>query len=98
MGSCNRVSCPYRGKAHPMEKGACLCHQKAIDESKSMELIEESTTNCSQCKHAVHKFTGCNHMTCRCGHQFCYICGGPWEDKCIENGCPQFDEDEEEEE
>lgn len=31
---------------------------------------------CSKCKYWVHKSDGCDHMTCRCGHEFCYICGG----------------------
>jgi hypothetical protein len=33
----------------------------------------------------VEKTSGCDHMTCRCGYQFCYICGGKWSSnhKCI---------------
>ena len=30
---------------------------------------------CSRCKYWVEKNDGCNHMTCRCGYEFCYICG-----------------------
>ena len=26
----------------------------------------------------VEKNLGCNHMTCRCQYQFCYLCGGQW--------------------
>lgn len=33
---------------------------------------------CSNCKFVVERTEGCNHMTCRCKHQFCYICGGDW--------------------
>jgi hypothetical protein len=33
---------------------------------------------CSQCKNVIEKNLGCNHITCRCGHQFCYVCGGDW--------------------
>ncbi|KAL4481839.1 hypothetical protein ABPG74_007928 [Tetrahymena malaccensis] len=33
---------------------------------------------CLKCKMWVEKTTGCDHMTCRCGYQFCYKCGGPY--------------------
>ena len=31
---------------------------------------------CPKCQFWVEKNTGCNHMTCMCGMQFCYQCGG----------------------
>lgn len=30
---------------------------------------------CPKCKVHIDKAYGCNHMTCRCGHTFCYSCG-----------------------
>ena len=30
---------------------------------------------CPYCKHWVEKTQGCNHISCRCGHHFCYNCG-----------------------
>lgn len=33
---------------------------------------------CSRCSRMVEREYGCNHMTCRCGNEFCYECGGPW--------------------
>ena len=35
-------------------------------------------TRCPGCATLVELSTGCNHMRCRCGTQFCYICGGRW--------------------
>ena len=30
---------------------------------------------CEKCKHVVEKREGCNLMKCRCGYNFCYLCG-----------------------
>jgi hypothetical protein len=26
----------------------------------------------------IDKFNGCNHVTCICRHEFCYVCGADW--------------------
>ncbi|XP_015948237.2 E3 ubiquitin-protein ligase RSL1 [Arachis duranensis] len=33
---------------------------------------------CSKCRIYVEKNEGCSHISCRCGHHFCYACGKPW--------------------
>ncbi|KAK8028452.1 hypothetical protein PG991_005508 [Apiospora marii] len=33
---------------------------------------------CKKCWTMVELRTGCYHITCRCGAQFCYNCGTPW--------------------
>ncbi|QHO22742.1 E3 ubiquitin-protein ligase [Arachis hypogaea] len=33
---------------------------------------------CSKCRIYVEKNEGCSHISCRCGHHFCYVCGKPW--------------------
>lgn len=43
---------------------------------------------CQQCKRLVELSIGCNHMTCLCGAEFCYVCGTTWK-QCL---CPCFDE------
>ncbi|KAK4210438.1 hypothetical protein QBC37DRAFT_442729 [Rhypophila decipiens] len=44
---------------------------------------------CYKCRELVELTQGCNHMICRCGAQFCYVCGGKWK-SCL---CAQFQED-----
>ncbi|KAI0119270.1 hypothetical protein F4814DRAFT_234338 [Daldinia grandis] len=39
---------------------------------------EQHWQRCQNCWAMVELNTGCNHMTCRCGFGFCYVCGGRW--------------------
>ena len=32
------------------------------------------TNKCPKCEIPIEKTTGCPHMTCPCGHQFCWFC------------------------
>ncbi|KAK0740464.1 hypothetical protein B0T18DRAFT_332669 [Schizothecium vesticola] len=50
---------------------------------------QEGWQRCSTCKAFVELQTGCNHITCRCGGQFCYTCGARWK-TC---SCAQWDEE-----
>ncbi|KAJ3496296.1 hypothetical protein NLG97_g2761 [Lecanicillium saksenae] len=50
---------------------------------------EEGWQQCYACNHLVELNTGCNHMTCRCKSEFCYVCGKKWK-TC---DCEQWDED-----
>ncbi|KAI0130713.1 hypothetical protein F4814DRAFT_444849 [Daldinia grandis] len=49
---------------------------------------EEGWQRCSNCRSMVELNAGCYHVTCRCGAQFCYLCGQRWK-TCH---CPQWDE------
>ena len=42
------------------------------------------TTNsrmCPGCSMWVERTSGCNHMTCRCGTEWCYVCETPWSNR-----------------
>ncbi|EHK18242.1 uncharacterized protein TRIVIDRAFT_159594 [Trichoderma virens Gv29-8] len=49
---------------------------------------ENGWQRCYSCRRVVDLSTGCNHITCRCGAQFCYVCGLQWK-TCT---CDQWDE------
>ncbi|GAB4815539.1 hypothetical protein N2152v2_002585 [Parachlorella kessleri] len=34
---------------------------------------------CAQCRHMIELGEGCRHMTCKCGYEFWYACGKPWQ-------------------
>ncbi|CAN8097457.1 unnamed protein product [Discula destructiva] len=39
---------------------------------------EAGWQRCYSCRRLVELRTGCNHITCRCNAQFCYVCAAPW--------------------
>ena len=45
---------------------------------------------CHKCFAMVELRSGCRHVTCTCGAQFCYVCGAPWH-TC---DCTETDQDE----
>lgn len=47
---------------------------------------------CVMCKNLVELSTGCYHIYCRCGHEFCYTCGAEWIGKKPTCKCPIWDE------
>ena len=36
---------------------------------------DNKTVKCVRCSALVQRNEGCNHMTCTCGHEFCWLCG-----------------------
>ncbi|KAI3797564.1 hypothetical protein L1987_32822 [Smallanthus sonchifolius] len=47
-----------------------------VDDNMLMNLAKNKNwMRCSNCKFFVEKVDGCKHISCRCGHEFCYGCG-----------------------
>ncbi|KAE8396149.1 hypothetical protein BDV23DRAFT_193006 [Aspergillus alliaceus] len=46
----------------------------------------EKWRRCFNCRTMVELQHGCNHITCRCGREFCYVCGLVWK-SC---SCPRW--------
>lgn len=60
-----------------------LVHEALRDRSSSW-LLEESQP-CPRCLVLARRETGCNSVVCRCGTNFCFRCGGPFDD--WDSGC-----------
>ncbi|KAF9879757.1 IBR domain-containing protein [Colletotrichum karsti] len=63
-----------RGPQHdnadcPQDRDMALTHALAE---------EEGWRRCGKCLALVEHREACQHMTCRCGYQFCYVCGIQW--------------------
>ncbi|KZF21187.1 hypothetical protein L228DRAFT_248965 [Xylona heveae TC161] len=77
-------------------KICCLCNAKwhtrreCPNDEETKRFIEvakqEGWQRCFNCKAMVELKEGCNHMTCRCGAEFCMICARRWK-TC---DCPWF--------
>lgn len=49
------------------------------EDRKFMMLVKGAKfKQCPNCKFWVEKNEGCDHMTCRCKYEFCYVCGGKY--------------------
>ncbi|XP_021890065.1 probable E3 ubiquitin-protein ligase ARI11, partial [Carica papaya] len=48
---------------------------------------------CQQCRRMIELTQGCYHMTCRCGHEFCYSCGAEYREGPQTCQCAFWDED-----
>ncbi|KAI1733368.1 hypothetical protein F4680DRAFT_455073 [Xylaria scruposa] len=80
IGDCNvcgRRTCKTcRAKSH---FGACDKTKIQADEEaeNNVYLLAESNgwKRCPNCLNLIQKSGGCNHMTCNCGENFCYLCG-----------------------
>ncbi|KAF3012332.1 hypothetical protein E8E14_004272 [Neopestalotiopsis sp. 37M] len=62
---------------------------------RTEELAEsEGWKRCHRCRALVEHREACQHMTCRCGAQFCYVCGAPWRTcGCTEGQLRQIKQD-----
>ncbi|KAK4204522.1 hypothetical protein QBC40DRAFT_303409 [Triangularia verruculosa] len=73
-------------------KKAAHANSDCPEDPSTQELIrlaeEEGWQRCYSCARFVELDRGCHHITCRCGAQFCYVCGERWK-TCL---CPQWEE------
>ncbi|KAF4975314.1 hypothetical protein FZEAL_7879 [Fusarium zealandicum] len=63
-----------RGPAHAGDE----CPQDPDMNLTNLLAEEEGWKRCFNCNALVEHREACQHMTCRCGRQFCYVCGRQW--------------------
>ncbi|CAM4897906.1 unnamed protein product [Rotaria socialis] len=89
-------------KQEPHFPARCSSYREYIDEVyRNGDLTTEYNAkilvrgrNCVSCNYFIEKNGGCNHMTCRCGAQFCWVCTGYWKDHFGPRGefaCPKHE-------
>eukprot|EP01128_Nolandella_sp_AFSM9_P003276 TRINITY_DN1398_c0_g1_i2.p1 TRINITY_DN1398_c0_g1~~TRINITY_DN1398_c0_g1_i2.p1 ORF type:complete len:508 (-),score=45.73 TRINITY_DN1398_c0_g1_i2:100-1623(-) len=74
--------------------------RKATDESANVLWMIANTKKCPKCRNSIEKNGGCMHITCSkksagCGHEFCWLCRGPWSEHGSTTGgyynCNKYD-------
>lgn len=76
------------------------CEEVEKNDEKSLRLHMESKMTaallrtCVKCNRQFFKTEGCNHMTCTCGAEMCYVCGetlkkGKWSQHFASNEHPE---------
>ncbi|KAK3029699.1 hypothetical protein RJ639_039833 [Escallonia herrerae] len=53
----------------------------------------ESRRRCQQCRRMIELTHSCYHVTCRCGHKFCYSCGAEYRDGQQTCQCASWEEE-----
>lgn len=94
---CNRLFCiscqvPWHDNI------TCADYMKSFlflssDEAKLKSLATKNRwRECIKCKNLIELAAGCYHIYCRCGYEFCYICGAAWINKKPTCRCRIWDE------
>ena len=74
--ACHNLLCTFcQQPAHPW---ASSCNREDDTAMIDHLLQENGWQRCPGCGAVVELSFGCNHMTCRCGAEFCYECGTGW--------------------
>eukprot|EP00026_Physarum_polycephalum_P014697 Phypoly_transcript_15243.p1 GENE.Phypoly_transcript_15243~~Phypoly_transcript_15243.p1 ORF type:complete len:280 (+),score=1.86 Phypoly_transcript_15243:68-907(+) len=60
------------------------CSENLANMGATSDLLQRTTKQCPQCKSRIEKNGGCNHMTCKCGAHWCWLCLTPWPGNCEE--------------
>ncbi|CAM1504890.1 Fc.00g024810.m01.CDS01 [Cosmosporella sp. VM-42] len=81
---CSKKTCSIcKGASHQGE-----CPQDPAFQEILRVATENGWQRCQPCGRIVELDQGCNHMTCPCGHHFCYDCGMKWK----QFQCAQWEE------
>ena len=76
--SCGCAAHEPAGCAQMRSWEASLHAAAAVGLQATESWVAVNTKRCPGCRADVQKRDGCNHITCRCGEQWCWACGRSW--------------------
>eukprot|EP00667_Euglena_gracilis_P006633 EG_transcript_6684 len=54
--------------------GRCYANSRQSEAALQQTMQRTGIKQCPRCRTGIQKNDGCDHMTCRCGHEFCWEC------------------------
>ncbi|MCL7030643.1 hypothetical protein MKW94_030335 [Papaver nudicaule] len=90
---CKQYFC-FKCKAPWHYDMSCRAYQKSSEDDAKLKNLANMKLwrQCKKCNHMIELVAGCYHITCRCGHEFCYTCGAAWKNKKATCTCPIWNE------
>ncbi|KAK0480573.1 hypothetical protein IW261DRAFT_1363865 [Armillaria novae-zelandiae] len=77
--SCTTITCnSCRGNITHGDVFSHSCSSDTLEQEVRALADKKKWATCPGCSNLVELSSGCNHMTCRCGTQFCYHCNAKW--------------------
>lgn len=74
---CNTKFCFHHWLDHP-DRPCKIKSVGAVQSLRNWRWRACNTRKCRVCDFRIEKNGGCAHMTCRCGHEICWHCGGDY--------------------
>ena len=77
----------------PWHKGLSCAQFQSVQRDGGEDLLRQCLADtdgrqCPQCRNFVIRNNGCDHMTCLCRHEFCYVCGAASSRSVCQRPCP----------
>ncbi|KAI0000616.1 hypothetical protein F4779DRAFT_147899 [Xylariaceae sp. FL0662B] len=80
--ACRRYSCVYHNvpwhSGESCEEYDRRTRKQRKNDKASEKHVNEITKPCPGCNRKVNKYIGCDHVTCICGHEWCWLCFGTY--------------------
>lgn len=73
--ACGCHFCYYHTNAHEFGAKACAAYEREILKKERKALAKLNTHKCPRCGVLTEKVSGCNHISCQCTCQWCWVCG-----------------------
>ncbi|KIM80225.1 hypothetical protein PILCRDRAFT_822749 [Piloderma croceum F 1598] len=83
---CVRCKTQWHNNLTCTEYQALPADERSPEDRLLIKLAKEKKwRRCKTCGQIIELTTGCCHMTCICGNQFCFVCGANWvgHDTCV---------------